>query len=408
MSIAQKTVKCATPRHYHQKNDVQTLEKRKENERIIQDYIKSHQFNAKSRGILRIPVVIHIIHNGEAIGSGVNISDAQAKSQIDILNKDFRLLNDNKLPSTHPFASVAADVEIEFCLAAFDPSGNPTSGITRYKGGKNGWNADAIDNDIKPKTIWNPKKYLNLWCINMNGDDAETLGYATLPNDPETTIQNDGVVIRPQSFGKGGLAGTGGFSFTNLGRTATHEIGHYFNLEHIWGDENCGNDFVADTPPQKTDNYDCPSFPHNANNTCGAGPNGEMFMNYMDYVDDNCMKLFTLGQKARMLAAINSFRPDLVNTPVQCNVLVSANDVKNTFAVTLYPNPVHQLLTIESPSATISSIEVFSLLGNKVAVNTEINDNQSFINTSQLPNGHYFIHIKSGNKVVIQKFEKIE
>jgi hypothetical protein len=406
--MAQTSEKCASMRLYNSKNDAATQQKRAENEVFLQEYIKTHQNKASSRTILTIPVVIHIVHNGEAVGTGVNISEAQAKSQIDVLNKDFRLLNSNKLPSTHPFAPIASDIEIEFCLAAIDPDGKATNGITRYNGGANGWDMDGIENNIKPKTIWNHKKYLNIWSANLIGDDKETLGYATFPGDPETNDKNDGVVIRPQAFGIGGLAGTGDFTDNNRGRTATHEVGHWLNLRHVWGDEKCGDDLVSDTPPQETKSEACPTFPFKANNICGSGANGIMYMNYMDYVDDDCMNMFTNGQKERMIATMNGIRTGLVTTPVACNQNVaSAHDLNNAFAVEIYPNPVSNNLTITTPTVSISSIEVFTVLGSHVVANTQINDNQAIINTDALSSGQYFVQIKANGSVVNRKFIKI-
>src|SRR5205085_7351896 len=129
---------------------------------------------------------------------------------------------------------------------------------------------------------WNRDQYLNIWVCDLSGK----IGYAQFPGGPAAT---DGVVIDYQAFG---TLGTASIPF-HLGRTATHEIGHWLNLRHIWGDANCGDDLVADTPTQQTDNGGCPSFPHV---TCSNGPNGDMFMNYMDYVNDNCMNMFTAGQ----------------------------------------------------------------------------------------------------------------
>ena len=140
---------------------------------------------------------------------------------------------------------------------------------------------------------WNASKYLNLWVCNLSGG---VLGYAQFPGGAAAT---DGVVILTTAFGKGGSAA----SPFNLGRTATHEVGHWLNLRHIWGDANCGNDLVSDTPTQQTSNYGCPSFPHV---TCSNGSNGDMFMNYMDYVDDRCMYMFSTGQSTRMNALFAS------------------------------------------------------------------------------------------------------
>ncbi|RYF77048.1 MAG: zinc metalloprotease, partial [Cytophagaceae bacterium] len=138
-----------------------------------------------------------------------------------------------------------------------------------------------------------PAHNLNIWICNIGGG---ILGYAQFPGGSAAT---DGVVIGPQYFGNTGYVAAP----YDKGRTATHEIGHWLNLRHIWGDASCGNDLVADTPTQQTANYGCPSFPHV---TCGNGANGDMYMNYMDYTNDPCMYMFTNGQTTRSRALFAS------------------------------------------------------------------------------------------------------
>ena len=235
--------------------------------------------------IYKIPVVVHVVYNTSA----QNISDNQVQTQIAVLNEDYRRLNADKSNTPSAFASVAADAEIEFCLASVSPSGGATTGIIR----KSTSSASFIDDDkVKYSSsggddAWDATKYLNIWVCNLGGG---LLGYAQFPGGANTT---DGVVINYQYFGRGGSAGAP----YDKGRTATHEVGHWLNLRHIWGDANCGDDFVSDTPTQQTSNYGCPSFPHQ---TCSNGSNGDMFMNYMDYTDDGCMNMFSAGQKSRM------------------------------------------------------------------------------------------------------------
>ncbi len=239
------------------------------------------------RQIVTIPVVFHVVYRNAT----QNISDASLQSQIDILNEDYRKLNTDFSQTPSVFQSVGADFEIQFCLASTDPSGNPTTGITRTQTSVNGFD----DTDVVKHTsqgghdAWNTTKYLNLWVCDMSA--AGLLGYAQFPGGPSAT---DGVVLTYDCVGRPPYNTFGGAY--NLGRTATHEIGHWLNLYHVWGDSNCGNDQVSDTPTQQTANYQCKTFPHV---TCSNGPNGDMFMNYMDYGDDNCLHLFTNGQKVR-------------------------------------------------------------------------------------------------------------
>jgi len=258
--------------------------------------------------IVKIPVVVHVVYASAA----ENISDAQVKSQIDALNRDYRKKNADlgKIPA--PFKSRAADVRIEFALAVRAPNGSPTTGITRTQTTKQQF--DSHKNDIKFASTgghdaWSRDKYLNLWTAKTIVDPqvGALLGYAQFPGGAAAT---DGVVITSDGFG---TQGTAQAPF-NLGRTATHEIGHWFNLLHIWGDDAgacTGSDNVPDTPNQADHNFNKPVFPHV---TCGNGPNGDMFMNYMDYVDDDTMFMFTVGQAARARAALNGPRASLLTS----------------------------------------------------------------------------------------------
>jgi hypothetical protein len=255
----------------------------------------------KNKAVITIPVVVHVVYNTTA----QNVSDAQIQSQLDVLNKDFRKLNTdlNLIPST--FSSLVADAEINFCLANRDPSGNATTGILRVPTSVTSF---STNDGVKSSTTggsnaWPASQYLNLWVCNMGGG---ILGYAQFPGGAAST---DGVVIGYTCFG---TTGTAQAPF-NKGRTATHEVGHWLNLRHIWGDATCGSDLVTDTPVHNTSNYGCPTHPRS--NSCGTS--AEMFMNYMDYVDDACMQMFSNGQKARMQALFVSggARASLATSP---------------------------------------------------------------------------------------------
>lgn len=250
------------------------------------------------RKLIRIPVVVHVIHRT----AGENISDAQVKSQIAVLNRDFRAKNADRSKVPKVWKSLVGDANIEFALASKDPKGKKTTGIVRTETSVASFGAD--DSVKARKTgganAWPTDRYLNIWVCSLGGG---LLGYAQFPGGPSKT---DGVVILNTAFG---IQGTAKAPF-NKGRTATHEIGHYLGLRHIWGDRNdcSGNDFVADTPPARQANMGKPKFP---NITCNNGPNGDMFMNYMDYVDDAAMYMFTAGQVARMNATLAGPRKKL-------------------------------------------------------------------------------------------------
>jgi hypothetical protein len=243
------------------------------------------------RKLVTIQVVVHVVHKTDE----ENISDEQIKSQIDVLNTDYRAKNTDHDKIPDPWKSLAADVNIAFALATKDPKGKPTNGITRVQTTVDEF---GTDDEVKAKATggvppWPADRYLNLWVCNLGGG---LLGYAQFPGGPAKT---DGVVILYTAFGTTGVAAEP----FNLGRTATHEVGHWLNLRHIWGDTNdcSGSDQVSDTPRAQAPNYGKPDWPHIS---CNNGPNGDMFMDYMDYVDDAAMFMFTQGQAARMNATL--------------------------------------------------------------------------------------------------------
>ncbi len=257
--------------------------------------------------VITIPVVVHVVYNT----AEQNISEEQIASQITVLNKDFRRLNADASNTPALFKDVAADTEIEFKLAQRTPDGEPTNGITRTQTTL----PDFTVNDAMKygatggKSAWNTSQYLNIWVVKFNKEE-EVLGYGQFPNTGAPS--SDGVVIDYRYFGTTGVAEAP----FNQGRTTTHEVGHWLNLFHIWGDEACGDDYVADTPPQEAENTGCPTFPK-----ASCTNEGDMFMNYMDYTNDECMNLFTNGQKNVMEQALTRYRPGILtspgNTPVQ-------------------------------------------------------------------------------------------
>jgi Pregnancy-associated plasma protein-A len=267
---------------------------RQNQERIeqgIRRSILSGQAERLTRKLLTIQVVVHVVYKLPA----ENISDAQVKNQIAVLNKDFRATNPDKSKVPPVWKGLVADAKLTFALAKKDPTGKATTGITRTKTMRDSF---GTGNDVKKKAkggadAWPTDRYLNIWVCNLAD---QLLGYAQFPGGPAAT---DGVVILYSAFGTTGAAAAP----FNLGRTATHEVGHWLNLRHIWGDRNdCGGtDHTADTPNQQLPNTGKPAFPHV---TCNNGPNGDMFMNYMDYVDDAAMFMFTPAQVVRMNATL--------------------------------------------------------------------------------------------------------
>ncbi|MEO8711727.1 MAG: zinc metalloprotease [Parafilimonas sp.] len=281
--------------------------------------------------VYTIPVIVHVVYKIAA----QNVSDAQIQSQIDVLNKDYQELNTDvgQVPSV--WTGVVADCQVQFCLATIDPNGNTTTGIRRVKTTKSSFSSN---NYVKYTSkggdnAWPASDYLNLWVCKLGGG---LLGYAQFPGGAAAT---DGVVITYTGFGTTGTAQAP----YNLGRSATHEIGHWLNLRHIWGDDGTrctGSDLVDDTPNQADENYGCPKFP---NVSCSNGPNGDMFVNYMDYTDDRCMFMFTNGQKSRMYATlVTGGSRHSVTISGKCGSQVAAISnnaiIPTTFSV--IPNPV--------------------------------------------------------------------
>jgi len=258
----------------------------------VQQYLQNNPINASNskKVIITIPTVFHVVYNN----GNENIPDAQVMSQLDVLNEDFRRLNADAVNTPSQYLPIAADVEIQFCLATRDPNGSPTTGITRTASSHGPF---STNNDMKFTAnggidAWPCNEYLNFWICNFSGG---LLGYAQFPGG---SCNTDGIVCLYTSVGRPPDNPFGG-PF-NLGRTATHEVGHWLNLRHIWGDGPCGNDdFVADTPESDAANYGCPT----GHVSCG---DRDMVENYMDYTDDACMNIFTLGQKARMQALFSS------------------------------------------------------------------------------------------------------
>ncbi|KAA9340054.1 PKD domain-containing protein [Adhaeribacter soli] len=291
--------------------------RRQENEAAIARFLANPANKRQMQATKTIPVVFHVVYKTAA----ENISDAQILSQLEVLNRDFRRFNADTTNTPQAFRSVSADTGIEFCLASVDPNGAPTTGITRTLTTANSF---TTNDDMKAAATggiaaWPRDQYLNIWVCNLSGT---TLGYAYKPGAPANI---DGVVLRYTTVG---AAPANPFPAPyNAGRTATHEVGHWLNLSHIWGQApGCtDDDLVADTPQQVEENWGCPTYPvtTGTGGLCTAAPTGSMFMNYMDYVDDNCMNLFTQGQGSRMNAAISTSRASLLASTACQNTLMA-------------------------------------------------------------------------------------
>ncbi len=291
---------------------------------------KAQRLAASTQGtnqVVTIPVVVHIVHNGSALGTNENIADAQVHSQIEVLNQDFRRMMGTPGFNNNP---VGADTEIQFCLAQRDPNGIITDGIIRYNMGTgSGWDMEEVDANLKPQTQWDPEQYLNIWVVdNIHISFIGVLaGYAQFPTDSglpgldlpglATGANTDGVVVGHLYFGSRDIYPEGTYDDSNgsdKGRTTTHEVGHFFGLRHIWGDSNSCNvdDFCEDTPVTSGPNQACPV----GIDSCPNQPGVDMIENYMDYTFDSCMNIFTQNQKDRMIAV-------LANSPRRASLVTS-------------------------------------------------------------------------------------
>lgn len=317
-------IKCETVEHtQEQRRKYPSLPDDAAFESWIQDKMaeEARNGNANSRMVLTIPVVFHIIHNGESVGSGTNLSASQIQSQLDVLNEDFR-----RAAGTPGFNNntVGADTEIEFCMAFWDPNEQvmPEPGINRVDRNAMGWSAPqytrpTIEDTIKPQTIWDPTKYFNIWVADIapNRPGFILLGYAQFPTTNVITgipfsgpANTDGVVILHSVCGRTGRAQGN----SDQGRTLTHEVGHWLGLRHIWGDGGCGvDDFCLDTPESDSANTGC----NPTHISCGSQ---DMVRNYMDYTNGSCQNIFTQCQRTRMRAVLQNAvrRSSLLNSTV--------------------------------------------------------------------------------------------
>jgi hypothetical protein len=357
--------------------------------------------------VIKIPVVVHIIHNGVPIGTGQNVSDAQVLSQIDALNEDYRKKNADSLKPNHPFYGVTGDASIEFCLAVKDPNGNATTGIKRYSVNASSISDVDMDGTIKPQTIWNSEKYLNMWVANITAQNP-ILGYAQFPGSG--SANTDGVVILTTAFGYTGNV----VAPYNNGRTAVHEVGHWLGLYHIWGDDNgacTGSDNVADTRNAGDANYGAPSFPNNVG-VCGANGSGDMFMNYMDYVNDTSMVMFTKGQIGAMQGVLaNAFGGRLQLTVSEgCDYPAAVADITIGNAVNIFPNPVQDVLTVQVPDAATNLSTVVYSLGGQIAIPSkmqDVNHGTVTLQVAGLTPGVYILRVQDGRNTVSRKFTKL-
>ena len=346
------------------------------NEFQVEQATKSSNGQPKAT-LLTLPVVFHIITSGSG---ATNINAIWVQRQVDQLNIDYRNLAGSN-------NSVAADVEIQFCLAMVDPSGNvlPEPGINRVTAyGAGPFNTTTMDNTVKPGTIWNPNNYINIWVANLSNS---LLGYAQFPsssglaglNTNGGSANTDGVVILYTSLGSTANPNPAGGVY-GMGRTLTHELGHWLGLRHIWGDGACNvDDFCADTPAASSSNYGCPT----GTNSCTGGsyPGNDMIENYMDYTDDGCMNIFTADQKTRIRAVLNvSPRRSTLASSTACNV--PSSDDSGISAIIAPNGEVCE--TIITPVVTLKNYGGNTLTSCQINYNIDGGTNSTFSWTGTL------------------------
>ncbi len=339
----------------------------------------------ENRNEYTIPVVFHILYASDE----QNISTEQIKAQLNQLNKDFSKTNDNFDSTPSIFKELAADIGYKFCLASIDPDGNETIGITRTETNISeiGLSEIYYETDEGGKDPWNNDEYINIWVADMG--DSGILGITPLLGDGSPAAK-DGILLNYRFVG---VDGEHQDENRNKGKVLTHEMGHYFGLKHIWGSLNTecmDDDDIEDTPLQNAPSFGCPTFP--SPDICTQG-NGIMFTNFMDYTDDDCLTMFTLDQKDKMVETLENHRFGLIdNSNTEC--FLSSHPEEN-MSISIYPNPANEFLYIEfEQPASDRSIQVFNIEGKRLAewkASQQINQ----FNLTHFTAGIYYIKMEN-------------
>lgn len=392
--------KCGTMLHMEELKvkDPSLQQRMIDDENLLQQEMQRQQNSRTSNVVYTIPVVVHVIW----ITTAQNISDAQVQSQIDALNEDFGRYNADTNNTPAPFRSVASATQFQFCLARRDPNGNSTTGIERRQTTVTSFTTADLMKSYATGGLdaWDVNNYLNIWVCNLSGS---ILGYGEFPSTTHTNTF--GVVIKYNCFGRVGTLNPR----YNRGRTCTHEFSHCFRLYHIWGDDSgscSGSDGVADTPNQAEETYGCYTFPHL--DACTTTGNGIMYMNYMDYSDDNCLNMFTAGQASRMFSAINAYYRTLFSS-IGCQEVIDGIEDAPNVSFNIYPNPTDGQFTLDLYTSHMTSnlnIRVTDAIGKVVKEEVIYNPAgyQHTVDLSQNENGVYFVTLYAKN---FSKTEKI-
>ena len=397
-----KVSRCGTAQHeaYMRSIDPFYDQKKEDMEKQLQKIIDNMEAEKISKGEVTnaqytIPIVFHILYNTAA----QNVTDAKINAMMLQLNQDWSRTNTDKGNTPSYFASSAVDMQIQFCLAVKDNSGNATNGIIHKQTSSSSF---AISGDPIKKTAsggddpWNVNKYFNVWIGNLSGG---ILGYGVFP--PISSLY--GVAIHYCTVGS--LTSPGTCAPYQSGRTLSHEIGHCFNLIHIWGDEPAcsGTDNCADTPNQGDATSGCPSGVKT--DACSGAPNGIEYQNYMDYTDDACYNMFSANQKTRAQGAVAGSLMALVNSvPTVCTAGTGVIEHSLSDNISLYPNPSTGDVFISS-SVNSMDVKVYNAIGEAV-VTKKINvpsSGEAKINLSNNPDGIYLFQMKTEEGTVTKR-----
>jgi Pregnancy-associated plasma protein-A/Secretion system C-terminal sorting domain len=378
-------------------NDVDYAKRQTNFKSKINQYLATNSKNKRTsiNELIRIPIAVHVIHNSTSnlIGgkNNPNISEEQIKSQIDVLNEDYRRKSGTLGFNSNP---IGADMNIEFYLADNDPDGNNTNGITRTFSTKTSFDpfSDSDQQLMSDLAYWPSECYLNIWIVSLQNN---YLGYSQFPSAPNfdglDEISNDkldGLYIDYRYFGRNSAAITS--KYYKYGRTTTHEIGHWLGLIHTWGDEDCGDDYCADTPQANGPNLTI--FCKDIFSNCTGKSTKNMIENYLDYTIDSCMNTFTIDQMARVRAVfeLSPLRKKLV----ECSTRLPESE---NLQVEINPNPATENLTgkIFVKGATNVDIAIFDLYGKEI--DRKVFENKRSFNftipINNYPQGLYIVNV---------------
>lgn len=354
-------------------------------ESLIKSYMVTTLAKSTSDEQYIIPTVFHIL----STDNDELVAQQDVLDQIEELNNAFNGSIGNLPYIPNEFKQLLGDMNIKFCLANTDPNGVPTEGIVRVNSTSSQLPSDSavFFSAMGGADAWDTEKYLNIWVVDL-GDHL--LGYSIYPWDRTKFI--DGVVINTKCFGKNGAH----YKY-NEGRTLVHEVGHYLGLFHLWDNDGCGseNDFVSDTPPQYQSYYGKPTYPQYS---CGTS---NMFMNYMDYVDDEMLLMFIYNQVDRVKACVDLYRPGLSgNSSSICSIIEDGH-----ISFSLFPNPTSNIANVEYPYQpyNVVNVYIYDIAGRLIFIDEISESNRSIdLSLSTIRSGIYFIKIGNVTRKVIK------